>query len=327
MEIAGLTVAQHADYLALVNAEIRPLAAATRAEEDFPLALGLGNLPWQLGAFDDGGGLAGGLAVQVRPLATSCGDIAAGFIGSVVTRPDCRGRGLSARLQAEALARLGAAGVPLAALWTDRPEIYAGRGFVPAGWEFHVGLGEVALPAAPTGAIVREWRPEDAPVVGALYDAHRLRTRRQPGDADRLYGMPGTRGLVAEVSGRVTAAVFCGRGADFPDYVAEWSGEPAHVLALLGAARDRGWAGAALVPAGAEGLAEHLLAMGAVPVALPAGCWCVTRPDLLTAQVLAAGGRIPACSADARAWLGGVGPDGAVEPGPLTLAVWGLDSA
>ncbi len=274
MEIAGLTVAQHADYLALVNAEIRPQGSRTRAVDDFPLALDLANLPWLLGACDGDGRLAGGLAVLVRTFASSCGDLRIGAVGSVVTRPDCRGQGLSARLQAAATERLRREGVPLAALWTDRPEIYAGRGFHPAGWEWHAGLGEAALPdAPPPGVRLRDFAPADTDAVARLYDAHAWRTRREAGDAARLYGMPGTRGLVAEGDSGVLAAVFCGKGADFPDYVAEWSGDPALVACLLGLARARGLAGAVLIPAGGEALAGRLAAAGAAPFALPSACW------------------------------------------------------
>lgn len=328
MEIAGLTAAQHADYLSLVNAEIRPRGSATHPWEDFPLVLDPANLDWMLAATDTDGRLAGGLAVLVRPFATSCGVIEVGAVGSVVTRPDCRGRGLSARLQAAALAALKRQDVPLAALWTDRPEIYAGRGFIPAGWEWHAGLEEAALPnGAPAGVTLRDWRPGDLPAVERLYEDHRWRTARRPGDGARLYGMPGTRGLVAEAGGDVRAAIFCGKGADFPEYVTEWSGDIGLVLALLGLARMLGLANAVLIPAGGEALAERLAAAGSPPLAMPSGCWAVCRPDLLAARLSAVGVVPPPAAADARAWIGTVADDGSVRPGPLTLAVWGFDSA
>jgi hypothetical protein len=235
---------------------------------------------------------------------------------------------LSTRLQAAALALLRRQEVPLAALWTDRPEIYAGRGFIPAGWEWHVGLGDARLPEVPPdGVTLRDWRPEDLRAATQLYDAHLWRTLRQPGDASRLYGMPGTRGLVAEAGGEVRAAVFCGKGADFPDYVTEWSGEPELVMCLLGLARARALAGAVLIPAGGEALADRLAAAGSTAVAMASGCWAVVRPDLLRLQLTAAGVSPPPAAADARAWLGVVDADGSVAPGPLSLAVWGFDSA
>lgn len=327
MEIAGLTVAQHADYLALVNAEIRPEGAATRAEEDFPLALGAGNLAWQLAATGPDGRPVAGLAMLVRPFATSCGIVRVGIIGSVATSPPWRGRGLSTRLQAVALGRLRDAGVPLAALWTDRPEIYAGRGFRPAGWEWHADLEAACLPPLPAGVEVRGYEPADAGVVSVLHEAHPWRTLREPGDAERLYGMPGTRGLLAVVDGQVAAAVFCGKGADFGDYVPEWDGPPALVAALLGVARARGLAGAVLIPAGGEELADLLRRAGARVAARDGGCWAVLRPELLAAAVNQHGGVAPAAGAPVAEWLGCVEPSGRVRRGPVTLAVWGFDSA
>lgn len=327
MQIAGLTDAQHAEYLALVNAEIRPSGPGTTALDDFPLALGPDNLAWMLAATDQQGRVAGGIATLVRTFTTSCGNIAIGAVGSVVTRPDCRGQGLSARLQSAALAMLRQQMVPLAALWTDRPEIYAGRGFVPAGWEWHAGLDSATLPAAaPAGVTLRDWRPDDLSATQHLYDQHRWRTLRREGDASRLYGMPGTRGLVAESGGVVRAAVFCGKGADFPDYVTEWDGDHDLVLCLLGLAQARALATAVLVPAGEETFADRLAGLGALPLALPAGCWAVPRPDILAEAARGAGVATPTAPDDARAWLGGVDANGDVEPGPLALAVWGFDS-
>ncbi|MBM4130589.1 GNAT family N-acetyltransferase [bacterium] len=327
MEITGLTVALHADYLGLVNAEIRPEGAVTRAEDDFPLALARENLDWMLGARDREGRLAAGLAVLVRRHATSCGELAIGMIGSVATRPDCRGQGLSAHLQEAALTRLGELGVPLAALWTDRPEIYAGRGFVPAGWEHHAELTPAELPPPEAPLTVRAYETADAAAVAALHDAHRWRALREPGDAERLYGMPGTRGLLAVADGRPVAAVFCGKGADFGGYVAEWDGPPRHVLPLLAVARAQELADVVLIPPGGDDLAAELGARGARAVAQASACWRVVRPDLLAGAVAAAGGSPPAMGADARAWLGGIDAAGRAQSGPLTLAIWGLDSA
>ncbi len=327
MPIAVPTDTQHAEYLALVNAEIRPAGADTSAVEDFPLALGAANRAWTLVEVDEAGRVAGGIATLVRTFTSSCGEIAVGAVGSVVTRPDCRGRGLSARLQTAAVGALARQDVPLAALWTDRPEIYAGRGFVPAGWEWHAGLESAALPSAvPAGVTVRAWRPGDVAATELLYGAHRLRTLRQAGDAAQLYGMRGTRGLVAEAGGAVRAALFCGKGADFPSYVTEWDGDQDLVLCLLAEARRAGLATAILVPAGEDAFAGRLAGLGALPVALPSGCWAVTSPAALAAAARAAGVSAPAGAASARDWLGGVGDGGDVEPGPLTLAVWGFDS-
>ena len=328
MHIASITPARHAEFLALVDAEIRPDRAKTHAWDDFPLILSPENGAWTLVATAPDGRVAAGLACLVREYTTSCGKIPIGGIGSVVTRPEFRGQGLSSALQNAMLARLRGKNVPLAVLWTDQPEIYAGRGFAAAGWELHSDLTAADLTAQlPTGFDVREFAAADTPATQALYDRHQLRTLRAPGDAERLYNMPGTRGLVATgEGGEVVAAVFCGKGADFPDYVAEWSGPQGLVLGLLGEARRRDWAHHVLIPPGGEYLADQLARRGATGFAHPSGCWAVVQPEGLARYLQAAGVGAPADCADPTLVLGAVDDTGQPVRGALTVGVWGLDS-
>jgi GNAT superfamily N-acetyltransferase len=328
MQFASITPAQHAEFLRLVNAEIRPDRAKTNAWDDFPLILDPENRAWTLAATNPAGELVGGLACLVREFTTSCGKIPVAGIGSVVTRADWRGRGISTALQNTLLARLRGKNVPLAVLWTDQPEIYAGRGFAPAGWEWHLDLGqaELAVPCPP-GFSLRPFKVRDVPAVQALYDRHPLRTVRLVGDAERLYNMPGTRGLVGCGGGNaVAAAVFCGKGADFPDYVTEWSGPLGLVTALLAAIKQQGWARHLLAPAGSEELVSQLVRRGAVGRAQSSGLWAVLQPERLGQYLQAAGVGAPADLTDPAQVLGTVDPNGQPLAGSLTVSVWGFDS-
>lgn len=323
MHISNPGPGEHAGFRILVNAEIRPDGARTRAWDDFPLILDPANSDWTLVARSGDGAVVAGMAALIRDFSTNCGSIPVAGLGSVVTRPDHRGQGLSRALQDEMVSRLRRQNVPLAVLWTDRPEIYAGRGFAAAGWEHHVVIRDLDFP---DNADIREYRSEDAGAVAALYAAHRWRTVRLPGDDARLYGMPGTCGLVTVGSGgEVTAACFCGKGADFPGYVTEWSGPVDAVLSLLGAVRARGWAHTVLVPPGAEVLVDALTARGAGWFATASGQWCVLDAPRLARAARAAGVDPPA-GAEATAWLGRVDGDGLPRQGALHLAVWGFDS-
>ena len=326
MQIASIATQDHADFLALVNAEIRPDRAKTNAWDDFPLILSLENRTWQLAAYTDEGEIAACLACLIRDYKTSCGTMPVAGIGSVVTRAAYRGRGLSSALQNELLARLRRKNVPLAVLWTDEPAIYAGRGFVAAGWEVHMDLTGARFPTARTGLDVRAYVPEDCAAVEALYGRHALHTIRLAGDSAQLYGMPGTRGLVAAVPDGLTAAVFCGKGGDFPGYVAEWAGDVPDVLAVLGTACDRGWADKMLIPAGSEALVDVLVDRGAGWFAQPSGYWVVLDPQPLIDAVAQSGQTPPADLTDPTAWLGTVDTDGRPVPGRVDIAVWGLDS-
>jgi len=332
MQIDKPTPAEHAEFLALVDAEIRPHRAKTHAWDDFPLILHADNRSSVLIARGDDGRLAGGIASLTREFTTNYGNIKVAGIGSVVTRDEHRGQGISRTLQNALLDRLRGQGVPLAVLWTDKPEIYAGRGFVPAGWEFHLDLGPARFEAldVPPGT-VRPFGPGDVDMVVRLYELHPYRTLRNPADYPLLYNMPGTKGMVWEQEdlpgrGARTGVVFCGKGADFPDYVTEWGGHPDCVIPLLAWVRELGLATRLLVPAGEEPLVEKLVQLGAGWEIRPAGLWCVLDPEFLsgfTGEGTAAPDRV---RRDARYWLGGVGEDGVVEPGPIKIGVWGFDS-
>ena len=323
MEIRKVGLDEYEGFIAFINAGMRPDPAPTRAEDDFPVILGRDNVEGLWGARDAQGWVVG-LAVLTRPVISTLGPIDVAGIGSVVTRNDRRGEGLNGRLQRAVLDDLARCGVLLAVLWTDRPEIYAGRGFSAAGWEYHLDLtGAVLSGRLPTAGRIRPYTHADLAAVSDLYENHPLRTVRRPGDAARLYRMPGTRGLVLDRGGEVAAYAFCGKGEDFPDYVAEWGGEVDAALTILAAARDAGLASRALVPAGREDLVEAAVGSGAGLALLPSGLWAVLRPDLIPS-----GGTVAdsATMRDPRYWLGHIGADGVAEPGRLQLGIWGMDS-
>lgn len=327
MDFAPLSPAQFTEYLALVDREIRPAGAATHPWEDFPVILGQDNRAGILAVIKKDEVVAGA-ACLVRQFHSSCGAIPVAGIGCVVTRPDFRGRGYSRDIQTALITRLAAANIPLAVLWSDKPEAYAGRGFRPAGWEFHVDMKDCDPGSGfPTGFQCRPYDDQDAEAVSALYERHLLRTQRHPGDSARLYGMPGTSGLVCVGLGdAVVAAVFCGKGADFPDYVCEWSGPQGLVMPLLDEAVGQGLARHVLVPPGGENLAEALTRRGAVATATTSGLWAVTQPDQLSRYLESTGHGAPSDPTDPVEILGTVGEDQVVAPGALNLAVWGFDS-
>ncbi len=329
MQIETLAADEHSDFLDLVDAAIRPDGATTAADNDFPLALGLENREGIYVAKRNRE-LLGGLACLVRPFTTSLGTLTVAGIGSVVTRPDVRGRGVSSRLQQFVLDELRQREVPLAVLWTDNPEIYAGRGFESAGYEFHVDISQADLAdLLPAWATIRPFCPADTNVVARIYADHRLRTVRQPGDDRKLYTMPGTAGFVVEDRDRILLAYcFCGKGADFGGYVTEWGGQRSLVAPLLGAVRDRGLARRVLVPAGERSLLDALVERGAGWFALASGQWAVLTAGPLVALARDRGAGVPSEAAwnRASAWLGDVDDSGLPREGPFSLAVWGFDS-
>jgi GNAT superfamily N-acetyltransferase len=329
--IRNIDATEHPSFLEFLQTGMRPHGGRTRLDEDFPVALGPGNLHGLYG-FWEGDELLAGLAVLVRDLATGAGPLPVAGLGSVVTRQDRRGEGLSGLLQAAVLAELERQSVPLAVLWTDRPDLYARRGFRAAGWEHHAEIAGVDLHGfLPTGATCRPYVAHDLAAVVSLYDRHPLRTLRAARDHAALYNMPGTRGLVLEdVRGQLCAYAFAGKGEDFPGYVAEWGGDPEPAAAVLAEIADRGWARRVLLPQGSEKLVALLDARGAGRLAVASGMWAVLSVGPLHRAFAAHGsGALPRFSGredDPSAWLGSVDDAGRVRPGPLHVAVWGLDS-
>lgn len=328
MQIASIDPAKYSEFLTLVDEEIRPDNASSHAWDDFPLILRPENAEWTLVATAPDGQIVAGLACLIREHTTSCGNMPIAGIGSVVTHPDHRGKGLSTALQNALIEKLKGQNVPLAVLWTDRPEVYAGRGFAPAGWEMHLDLQGVNWQnAAVPGFQNREFKPDDATAVQALFDRHALRTVRQTGDAALLYNMSGTRGLVAIGEDDVpAAAIFAGKGADFPDYIVEWSGPVGLVVDLLAAVCDRQWASNILVPPSGDRLVDPLLERGASAVANHSGHWAVLLPDPIARYLQAAGIGAPKRAGDPAELLGGVDEEGHPVYGLVMIAVWGFDS-
>jgi len=323
MSIRPVTLAEYEDFVAFLNAGMRPEITATRAEDDFPVILSRDNLEGLWCMQDDTGWVAG-LSVLTREFTTTLGSVKVAGIGSVVTRSDMRGKGLSKQLQTRVMGELAGQKVPLAVLWTDQPAVYAGRGFKEAGWEYHIDLAGARLAGlVPPGAEVRPFLPSDVTVVSMIYNAHPLRTLRQSGDNSKLYTMPGTKGLVLAKGRDVLAYAFCGKGDDFPDYVTEWGGEAESALAVMAEAHRQGLASRILVPAGREDILKIASRRGARHELISSGLWSVIRPDLLP---------VPKAGApkdrldDPATWLGRIGDDGKIQPGCFQLGVWGFDS-
>lgn len=328
MSIVTVTAADRAEFLNLVDAEIRPDRAKTNAWDDFPVILSASNSPWQLIFKAEDGTIAGCLACLIRNHQTSCGVLSVAGIGSVVTHPDFRGQGISTALQNELLKRLKGKNIPLGVLWTDQPEIYAGRGFSAAGWEIHASVAELAINETMSPAYrIIPYTSEIADDVQRMFDLHPLRTIRDPGDSSAYYSMPGTRGfVVVDKQNEVKAAAFCGKGGDFPDYVSEYSGDASLLPFLFQYLRDEGLANQVLLPPGSEELVNRLVDLGCSWMATPSGQWVILNPDVLGNSVVLSGGEIPADIYDAASWLGGIDATGQPLVGPLTTAIWGFDS-
>jgi GNAT superfamily N-acetyltransferase len=165
--------------------------------------------------------------------------VRAGFIGSVVTHPEFRGRGLAGRVLARAEETLAQRGALVAILWGDDQGFYTRRGYQPFGAEMDFALAPELVPQLPEPVGVRELDVEDAAALHDLYAAHPERVARELEDTRTLLDVPDMEVLVCERWGRVSGYSCLGRGRDLRDVVHEWAGDAQTVMMLVRAHMER----------------------------------------------------------------------------------------
>ena len=240
---------ENGDFVAFVDACFgRPPGRSLRRE--FPTALAAANHAHHFEGRIGGRRVCAATAL-VRTWRTAAGPVEVACVGSFSTDPAWRAHGLSGMLQAHVLDRLRDEGVQWAALWTDRPEIYAARGFRACGSEIHGRVDAVRWPSVSHGESIRPATAEDAVSIHALYREHPLRSERSVDDLRSHLDPAVSQTWVLERENRIVAYSSVGKGEDFPAYVHEYGGDPSAVHRLWGVAVAAG-AVAVLLPAGSE---------------------------------------------------------------------------
>jgi GNAT superfamily N-acetyltransferase len=197
-----------------------------------------------IGAFEDDR-LVAHAALRRVVLVTSAGDQEATLVGTVITSPGDRGRGIGTELLARVVDRAEAEGRDALYLWSDQWAFYARLGFVPAG-----GQDELELRPRPgiVAAGLRPARACDVPEILALHRDKPLRVERSLHDQALMLSTRGLSTMVLEREGRVAAYACNGKGIDFPGWWHEVGGSDADVARLvLGAMVVLGQASATLL--------------------------------------------------------------------------------
>jgi len=181
---------------------------------------------------DEGRALA---ACAILPRELLCGPVKlrVGLIGSVVTDPEYRRRGLGTQLMTAAESALAADGALVALLWADDAGFYTRRGWREVGVERDFIVGPENLEALPLSTNVRRARAADAEAIHLHYLRHPQRVQRTLEETRELLNCPGMRVLLEEIGGVVHSYACLGRGRDLANVVHEWGGDPRSVLALL----------------------------------------------------------------------------------------------
>ncbi len=216
--------------------------------EEYPLVFAEG-APGRSLCLEEAGEPRSACAALPRDLFFGGRRLPVGLIGSVVTDPAWRGRGLMGRLLDRVEEELRAEGCLLALLWAEDPLVYTSRGYRPFAWEVDHLLVEGHLERLLDGEGVRPAAPGDALAIHDLYARHAERVGRSPAETAALLSCPGMSCLIRERDGQIAAYACMGRGADLQGAVHEWGGEADAALPLVRRHLE------AALAAGAEGIA------------------------------------------------------------------------
>jgi len=230
---------------------------------EYPLVFDVAG-PGRIHALNEGGGVLSACAVLERELIHPGGRTRVGFIGSVSTHPDARGRGLATRLLMHAEDELRAAGCEHAMLWADDSEFYARRGYALDGDETDFLVDRIPEHLLTEELSVRPFEVGDEAVIHELYTWHGARVERSQEETARLLSCPRMRVLLATCGGEVLAYVCYGRGGDLHGVAHEWGGAPEGVLACLNELLQRSELVFVMAPGDPGPLGELLDSGGAI---------------------------------------------------------------
>ena len=249
--------------LEMMTAVLRPGGDLTA---EYPLVFDEDG-PGELYALLEGEQVLSACAVLERELLHPGGRTLAGFIGSVSTPPDARGRGLATRLLSEVEGALSARGCEHALLWADDPGFYSRRGYSLDGAETDFLVDRVPSELLDSEISVRPLSRGDEERVHELYTWHGARVERTALETRRLLACPEMRVLVAKRGHEVEAYTCFGRGADLAGVVHEWGGSPEGVLACLSVLLERSDSLFVMAPGEAGPMGELLDSCGAIRAA------------------------------------------------------------
>lgn len=156
-----------------------------------------------------------------------------GAVGSVVTHPDHRNKGLSTQVLENCLAEASRQKCDLAILWTDKYDFYRRMGFELAGSEISFLINEGFT--APADGLRFSMDAKISPeAILRLYSGHTVGSVRTLEDIRKFLSIPQTRIYTAwEPNGQLAAYAVEGKGADLGGYLHEWGGGVSKLLALV----------------------------------------------------------------------------------------------
>lgn len=162
-----------------------------------------------------------------------------GAIGSVYTKSDYRGQGLSTQIIYDCIEHSTRQNCDVGILWTNLYDYYRRFGFELAGTEVSAVI-DSQLNYQISGLRFSHEANVSPDAIMRLYSQHTVNTVRTLDEIKKYLAIPNTRIYTAwESNGQLGAYAIEGKGADLTNYVHEWGGQTSRLLALLNYIRNQ----------------------------------------------------------------------------------------
>lgn len=252
---------EHKALIEFLSKQLRPNATWSIAEE-YPLALARTN-SHNIRVIRDGDNFLSAAVMKPMIVKTLAGLFKVGAIGSVVTEPSQRNRGLSHRIMEECLKAGKDQGCDFAILWTDLYDFYRKLDFELAGKEVSVVLTQ-GLPSPSQNLRFEQTAKIDPESILRLYSKHTCGVVRTADDIRKSLRIPNTEVYSAwSADGKLKAFAVEGKGADLKGYIHEWAGDVDDLVSLLAFAQTKNSeALTVLCPAHAHNIIQRLGSLG-----------------------------------------------------------------
>lgn len=172
----------------------------------------------------------GHAAFRRTTLMTGAGEQNAGFLGTVITAPHARRRGIASQIVRAITHRAEELRLDALYLWSDRWTFYERLGFEPAGHQL-----EIVVRTRP-GILAPGLRPARAGDLLGILELHRkkpLRVERSLHDLALMLATSDMMTMVLERHGAVAAYGCFGKGLDFRGWWHEFGGSDEDVATLV----------------------------------------------------------------------------------------------
>lgn len=156
-----------------------------------------------------------------------------GAIGSVVTDPQVRNRGLSSQNLKNCMTKAEEQDCDFTILWSDQYDFYRRLGFELAGYEYSYQISK-ALPQQEANAKFIKGTKIDPSAILKLYNQHTVNSVRTLEEVSQYLNIPNSHVYTMwSNQNQLLAYAVEGKGVDLQNYIHEWGGSVPHLVDLI----------------------------------------------------------------------------------------------